>query len=228
MTNGAQQGGKKGLHPLAWVAIGCGAIALIGFLIVAALGFFAVKKGKELVQEIEDNPAKIAEWVIEANPDLEVVEHDQDAGTFTVRQNSTGEVATFDYSEVEQGRFTFEGAEGKTTFGAGASDVPNWVLMHPDATNTEVSFAGSTPEGTSGSLVVTVAASPKKVVEFYRDMLEARDFTATAQMISQTGEEEVGGIVTAENEAEGRTLQINVGPNTSGGSEVVIIYGGPQ
>ena len=39
-----ESGGRKGLHPMAWVGIGCGVVALIGIVVVVVvIGWGAVK-----------------------------------------------------------------------------------------------------------------------------------------------------------------------------------------
>ena len=66
---------KKKMSPWAWVAIGCGAIAVLAILAiggtVAAGGWFLTKQ----VNKYEANPAvAAAELLIRANPDVELVE----------------------------------------------------------------------------------------------------------------------------------------------------------
>jgi hypothetical protein len=40
---------RKGLHPLVWVAIGCGALIVLSAVLIMVLGFFVVRKAKEHV-----------------------------------------------------------------------------------------------------------------------------------------------------------------------------------
>ena len=48
-------------------------------------GWFAAKKIKEVAGDFEANPGRTAaEFIVKMNPDLEIVESDDDAGTITV------------------------------------------------------------------------------------------------------------------------------------------------
>lgn len=140
-TDAAANQPKKGLSPWAWVAIGCGAIVLLGFVAFLALGAFVFTKGKDMVQEaagadsieefverLEDDPARVAaEMAIRLNPDLEIVSTDSDAGVITFRNVETGEETTLDFEDIAEGRFEVrteeadysfeaEGEEGGVTF----------------------------------------------------------------------------------------------------------------
>ncbi len=132
MTNGApppvpgSAPAAKGLSPWAWIAIGCGGLIVVGFVVFLALGLFVFNKGKEMVEEatgneslsdfVEDmkaNPARTAaETMIRMNPDLELVSTDEDAGTITFTNSKTGEEATLDFEDIAEGRFSVTTGEG--------------------------------------------------------------------------------------------------------------------
>ena len=123
---------KKGLSTFAWIAIGCGGILVVGVIAMLALGFFAVQKGKEMVedatgsgsfeefvQEMQDNPAKAAaEVAVRMNPDLELVSTDDEAGTITFTNTRTGEQATLNFEDIAEGRFSMETSEGEYSIDA--------------------------------------------------------------------------------------------------------------
>ncbi len=133
MTNGAPPPvpgtapAKQGTSPWVWVAVGCGGILVLGFVAFLALGFFAVKKGKEIVEEatggeslselaadFKENPAKaLAETAIRTNPELELVATDDDAGTITFTNTKTGEEATLNFEDIAEGRFSMTTDEGE-------------------------------------------------------------------------------------------------------------------
>ena len=52
----AQQEKKKGLSPLAWVAIGCAGIVVLVAAGLAVSGFFVYRMVEEVADEIDDNP----------------------------------------------------------------------------------------------------------------------------------------------------------------------------
>ncbi len=91
------------------VPIGCGCASL---LIGAVVFGFLAWGAKKVVDTVSD-PAKMAEFVISQNPDLEVVENNKDAGTITVR-DKTGETTTFNYADLSSGKFSVTGSDGKT------------------------------------------------------------------------------------------------------------------
>ena len=87
MSNGAQAPERTGLHPLAWVGIGCGAILMVIVIAVVMVGgFFLARTVKDVAEDFEDNPGlAAARFIVKASPELEEVEVDEDAGTMTVR-----------------------------------------------------------------------------------------------------------------------------------------------
>ena len=106
-TNGTRQGtapqGKKGLPVLAWIAIGCGGIVVLGGIAFTLIGWLAVSKMKDVASDFEDNPTRAAaELMVRMNPELEMVESDEDAGTLTVREKSSGKVITFNYEDIKE------------------------------------------------------------------------------------------------------------------------------
>ena len=124
---------KKGLGPLAWVGIGCGVLILIAFVVMSAGLWFGGKMVKNVVEDLEENPAKtIAQGIVMANPDLELVETDEEEGTITIRDKESGEVATFDYSQIKEGKLSFESPEGKMTFDAEGADEGGVFTMETD------------------------------------------------------------------------------------------------
>ena len=64
MSNGE----KKRFSPLAWALIGCGGTALITVLILVGLMMFGFFKAREIVEEFQEDPAKvISDWGIETD-----------------------------------------------------------------------------------------------------------------------------------------------------------------
>ncbi len=244
MANGNQQGqAKKGLGPLAWIGIGCGAVILVGLVIMLVLGFFVARKAGEFA----DNPAKTAaELMIRMDPDLELVESDEESGRIRVRQLSTGEEATFDYSEIEEGRFSFKTDEGEMTIDAagdqdggtvtvrtdeGAAhyrtstdvgDLPDWVPLYPEATKTVGSATTSTPEGVGGTVHFETGDEPREVLDYYEAKLKEEGFEVMVRTIS-AGEEGPQGTVIANDNASQRMLNVMV-VNEDGVTKLGIHY----
>lgn len=193
----APEPAKKGLSPLAWVLIVLGVILVLLTGSCVACGVIATRWMGQMAQDFEDNPTKAAaEMVVRMNPDLELVESDDEAGTITVRNVETGEEMTFDFSEVAEGRFSFsdeegEGSlifdeEGMTTtdsegrvsrFGMGSvEDLPDWVIRYAGAQVQGVGSSTGAEGEVAGAFQMTTSDDPQTVVEELRQMLEDGGF----------------------------------------------------
>ncbi len=193
---------KKGLPPLAWVGIGCGALLVIALIVFVAGSMFVAKKVRDVAGDFEDNPAMAAAtMMVRLNPELELVESDQEAGTLTVRNKKTGEEMTFNLDDIEQGRLsvlTGEGEESSITFGqgeegveitteeggktsrlqlgTGSDDVPDWVPVYPGS-QPAGTYLATTAEGTNGLFSVTTGDAPEEVLDWYAGELEELGLT---------------------------------------------------
>lgn len=236
---------KKGLPPIAWVAIGCGALLLVGLVLAMAGGWFVAKQVKNVAQDFEDNPTMAAaEMFVRLNPELELVESDREKSTLKVRNKETGEVLVFDAEELAEGRVRFgkegeeatltfsgeegegvltvEGPEGETTFRAGAGgavEVPEWVPLVAGGTPQGV-FSTSSPEGATGAFTVVTDDSVAEVLEFYRSELEDAGFEVETTTHSTDGVDAAS--VQARSE-DGRR-QLTVGITVEEGSTQVMLH----
>jgi hypothetical protein len=241
MTNGARPGapvqGKKGLPVLAWVAIGCGGLVVLGGVALMLLGWFAVGKVKDVAGDFEDNPTKAAaEMIVRMNPELELVESDDDAGTLTIREKDSGKVITVNYDEIQEGRISFESEEGKVQIGAtgegegamtittdegetrigAGGDVPDWLPRHPATVASQSLMHTSGPSGDSGQASFTVDAPAQEVAEFYRSALEGDGYeiTTTAHTSGEgsltivTGQREGSTVAASVTEKDGQTQAV--------------------
>ncbi|MGH9320487.1 MAG: hypothetical protein ACRD21_05085 [Vicinamibacteria bacterium] len=199
---------KKGLSPLAWIAIGCLGILVLGGVVATLLGMFVVNKVGQYAQEFEDDPvAVLAKGLAAGNPEIELVEADKENRIVTFRNVKTGEELTVNYDDIEQGKLSFSSDgkeaefqlettgeeagqltirsdEGTATFSAGAdaTDIPDWVPLYP----------GSAPKGNfategggqrSGAFSFEADSDLESILDFYegekdRSGLEVRSRTA--------------------------------------------------
>jgi len=234
MTNGTGQGapaqGKKGLPVLAWIAIGCGGIVVLAGIAFTVLGWFAVNKMKDVASDFEDNPTRAAaELVVRMNPDLEMVESDDDAGTITVREKSSGKVVTMNYEDIEEGRISFESEEGRVEIGGqaqgeegvmtittdegetrigGGGEIPDWVPAHPSTTARQSLVRSTGPTGDTGQASFTVDADADEVAAFYKAELEKAGYTVSVTTYSGnegsvsmvSGQKDGGSIIASVND----------------------------
>ena len=220
---------KKGMGPLGWIAIGCGAIVLIGVLALAAGGWFV----KRQVDKYKDNPAMAAaEIAVRANPDLELISSDPEKGTMTVKNKKTGETVTVNASDLENGKITFETDQGKTvvdattaqesgsikvsgadgaevTWGGEApKDLPSWVPIYPGSTVTGAMDTTSA-EGRSAMFSISSEDEVDKVIEFYESKLNEAGLKVSKQTIDANGQH--SAILTATSEDDKRTVSAMIG-----------------
>ncbi|MEM7049782.1 MAG: hypothetical protein AAF604_08985 [Acidobacteriota bacterium] len=191
---------KKGLHPLAWVAIGCVGLLLVTAVLFTIGGIFVGKKVNEFAGGFEDNPAlAAAEMIVRLNPELELVESDPEAGTLTILESKTGKTVTVNLEDVQEGRFGFETSDGQSTsvtfsdsaggmqvtqtddsgttsevrIGGGATrnDAPDWVPAYPGYEATNA-WTTSNDSGSSGSFAIQTDESSEDLEAFYRQAFE--------------------------------------------------------
>lgn len=231
----APQQPKKKMGALGWVLIGCLGLALVFGVLAVSCGLFVFGKAKEAVQEFEKNPARAAaETMVRLNPDLELVEADDEAETLTVRNKKTGEVFTADWSEIREGRISFESEGKEVTFdAAGAAEggggvvtmtdetgggtvtlggdadeaVPDWFPAYPGATQVGSTYSSKSAEEETGLFTFTTGDSRDDVMAFYRERLEGLGFEVTESTFSSEGLR--GGSLSGDDGA-GRTVAVTV------------------
>ena len=203
-------GGKKGIPLWGWIGIGCGCLVMLAVLAFVGLVIFGGKKIADFAEELENNPAAAVELAVKLNPEMELVETDTEARKITVRNKQTGEVATFDFSDIENGNFSFEGADGSnftvkgsegkvestdadgetSTFGAGQSveNLPSWLRLYPDSA-VQVGFTQKSEGQATGLLTQTTDDSMSDVADHFEDYFKSQGWkTSRSQMTMGTQE----------------------------------------
>lgn len=245
MSNGAQ---KKGLGPLAWIAIGCGGLIVIGLVIAVVAGVFVAKKGKDFLTEMEKNPGlTTARTIVRLNPELEEVGVDEDNETITVRNTKTGEEYTFDWSDVKDGKLRFKSGEKEVTFDAqqdgeggtlkvsGGDEgggfelstgnavtepIPDWVPV-PDGAEPTNRHSMTLDKGLNGGFQLDSKLPVADVLDFYRERLEAAGYTASVNTFD--GEGGTGGMVNG-NDANGGRSVVVMARSEDGTTTVTVSY----
>ena len=235
---------KKGLSPIAWIAIGCGGIGLLGLVIFGVLAFIGIQKGKEFIEEAEKNPGvAVAKAIAWANPEIELVNTDEANQTVTFKNTTSGEEFTVNFKDLEEGRVefssngelvTFEADqtgdggtsittnEGTARFGGGLGDakLPEWLPVF-DGAGVEGSMISDTSDLHSGFFTLVIPEGKADAVyDYYKN-----HFTDLGMEINESTFSVDGGnskILTAKNagETQNVTLTINMNP-TDGVSSAV-------
>ena len=236
---------KKKMGALGWVLIGCGGIVLLGTVLAVAGGMFVFNKAKDVVERIEENPVRAAaEAVVWANPELELVEADDAAETLTIRNTKTGEVATFDWSEIREGRFKWEAdgetmtvdatgagegrvvtmtdSEGRQTASLGGdADLPEWFPAYPRASEPTSTFSTTSGDTRTETFGFTSDATVGELIEWYERELTDEGFELSKTTYSQAGVE--GGSLSGESEDGSRSVSV-VFQETDEGTQVGVNY----
>ncbi len=223
---------KKGLSPLAWVGIGCGALVVIAIVVVVGVGWWGVHKLKQAGFDPElwqKNPAQAAAKVITTvNPDLEVVKVDEDEGTITVRNTRTGEEVTLDLDDVKKGRVRIEAKGGEeaaaVTIGEGGVTVktdegtvrigggvqhPDWVPLYPGATTTEGGMTSQGDGEVGGLISQTTGDDPATVAGHFKGVLAAQGYEVSSTL-NESGGKVSSATVTGKKADEGREINVIV------------------
>ena len=231
---GGPQAQRKGMGPLGWVLIGCGVIIVIAIVVMGAGAYLFKTK---VVDPMQKNPGlATAKLIVQANPDLELVSEDDNAGTLTVHNKQTNETVTVNMDEIKNGKFKFSSDKGSASFdmankdgatikvqddkgqvstittgAAGAQqNLPSWLQVYPGGT--VVGGVSATNTGSSvHSFAVTTTDSADKVLAFYHDQLTANGLTVQPTTTLATGGQTGGGFISASSADKQRTAQVIVG-----------------
>jgi hypothetical protein len=203
---------KKGTHPLVWVAVGCAAVIMLSAFVLVVGGLFIFNKAKDMVEEMDESPVfAAAKLIAAANPEIELIEADEENRVVTFRNTRTDEEYTIDFEDIEEGRISFFSDdesfsleldseeddtarltittdEGTARFGAGVriEDLPSWVPVYP-GTTPEGTFSSETTEGRSGAYTIATDEELESVVDYYISELEKRGLEIATRATSRKG-----------------------------------------
>jgi hypothetical protein len=218
------------MGPLGWIAIGCGAIVLLGILALAVGGYMFKKK---VIDPAKENPTMAAaETLVRLNPELELVSSDRDKNTLTVKNTKTGEVVTINAEDIKDGKITFETAEGKTVVDASQSgesgnikvtgadgqqltiggeapkNLPEWVPVYPGSTVAGAMDA-TNAEGRTASFSITTEDGIDDVIPYYESALREAGLKVSKTTMESNGEP--SAILTGSSEDDKKTISVMIG-----------------
>lgn len=213
---------KKGLSPLAWIGIGCGGLILVSVVVLGVGGYFAAKTASDF---LGDNPAAAAaELIVRANPELELLSADRDAGTLTIREKSTGKEVTVNYSQLTEGELVFEDADGEQvriqadTSGSISGDGNPISITGGDGTNLSIGATGAAVE------------VPTWLGNYTGTKTDVGGFAATAQgkrsgMYTFSTDDAAAALAFYEGRLRALGLEVNRSNFSGGGNTVETIQG---
>lgn len=241
---------KKGLHPLAWVGIGCGVLVLIGVVVMVAGGMFVAKKVQDVAEDFEKNPALMtAKGIALVNPDIDLVDSNEADQTVTFKNVKTDEEFVISFEDIENGNLswetsegtfgidasevqdggsvTFTGPDGETAqFGAGnAANIPDWVILPDSAYEAESSFSMTNNDVTTGAIAAKSPDSVDDVKAFYQKAMEDAGYEVSLTSMSSGGNRQE--VISGTKEGGHRTLNAMVSQEGSEPVTVAVQYSGP-
>lgn len=242
---------KKGLSPLMWVLIILGVVFVLTMGACVACGLVVTQMGRELARDFENNPAKaMAELAVRANPEVELVDSDDEAGTMTVRNTETGDEFTLNFEDIAEGRFSITTDEGAVSFesdvdgggitatgpdgavsrvGAlGEADLPDWPLLYPGASIAPGGFRGATAEGIAGAFQMSADDPCAHVNAYFTEALPGGGFRIGSSASSSAGGAGSDTIVMLQAGMDDprRSITITMIDGEDGGCTVSVQFGG--
>jgi hypothetical protein len=214
---------RKGMSPVAIILLVIGGLFALGIIAVAGVSYYVLHKVKDLGK----NPGlAIAKMVTAGNPDLQVLSTNDSNGTMIVKDRRTGKVTTMKFDDIKNGgHFSMtadddKGGKATVQFGGEGAKMPDWVPKYPGSTpKSTFSVTGSSSDGNGGNFTFTTSDSPERVLQFYQDKIKDAGMKVTSTTTTPTG-----SMVSATDEADGRTLVAVVG-GSSGETSVNVTYG---
>lgn len=207
---------RRGMSPVLIVILVIFGILFLGVVGMVGLGLYAA-------HAIAKNPGTVVAKLLTAgNPNVEVLNTDNGAGTITFRDKATGKVSTITFDQAKNGQWSMtanddKGGTATMKFGAGANlDLPGWIPQYPGATSTGGFSATGTDnsgKGNGGTFAFTTPDDSQKVLDWYKDKAAGIGLKVNMNTTTPTG-----GMIIAANEGEKQTLSVianREGPQTT-------------
>jgi len=205
----------KKSNVLAWVLGGLGGCLVLVVIIVACVGFFALRTAKK-------HPAlAVAKIMTATNPDIEMVSVDEGRQELTVRDKKSGKTYTMSVEDAKNGKFTMK-EDGKTTLTVGGkAKLPSWVPDYPGS-DPQGAFTAAGADGEGGSFTFKTRDGSDKVVQYYQDQFKTLGMKVTSNVTTQDGKSSAG-MLSAQDEANKHTVTVVLGTD-NGETGVSVTY----
>lgn len=232
---------KKGMSPIAWIGIGCVVILILCGIAFGIMGYFA----KRALDKVAKNPAMAtAELMVRANPDLELVNADEEHNSLTIKNKKTGETMTINADDMKNGKWSVKTDKGTATFDAssgqglnvqstdekgqkssmtwggsgGPQNLPSWLPTYPGGT-VQGTYDTTNAEGRSAAFTVTTKDDASKMLDYYEAQLKSAGFKPEKTTYNTNGQ--TGGSVTGKSEDGKREASMLVSTAPDGTHAVV-------
>ena len=216
---------RRKTSPVVWILVAFLGLVVLAGVVTMAGGLFLVHKAGQAGVDLDllrRNPGlAVSKIIAVANPNVEVLNTNDGAGTITVRDKKTGKVVTVTFDEARKGHFRFEteGDDGKSAaveFNGSPGKIPADIPVYPGA-KVEGTFSvtgdGGGGTGSAFQYTFTTTDSGRMVMSYYHDKLED-----SGMKLSLTTHTADGGMVIAEDDARGETINVIVEKGPSEGT----------
>ena len=209
--------GPKKTPVWVWILAAVGVLIVLGVIAVSLLGYYAIHK----LKEVANSPIAAAALLSKIDPDLEVLDVDENKKVIHVRNKRNNEEVTLNMSDILQGKLkiSHEGKDGVESFELGGKvKLPTWLSAYPGVEPRGIGAMRSDKGSGGGMFSFESSDAPEKILAFYKTGLEKGGFKA------ENGIQVTGGasMMIMKSENEGATITVT--PNGSH-SQVTVIYG---
>lgn len=236
---------KKG-NVWIWVLGGCLGLLLLGGAVTAIIGYFAVQKAKEVAGDFEKKPVyTAAKALLILNPDIELVDADENSQKITIREKATGKTMTVSLEDLKEGRISFtnekgeqytvqtegegegggirvEGPDGQQVYSAQSGNIefPEWAPV-PQG-NYSNSARTVTNDGTIWVVTVNTSVTVPHLAENLEREVTSRGFRVTGNSTTTTSEGAT--LMFSAVSADSKRTITAMGGSKTGASQVELIF----
>jgi len=214
---------KKTMSTGAKVGIGCSVLFVIGVIVMILLVSWCNKTVGTYMKDFKDNPERAsAEFMINMNPELDLLETNDEDGTITFRDKE-GKITTMSWGDLAEGKLTISDSEGnEMTFGGGdMASVPEWVPRLPETTQVAASHHAVDNGKISGSYMAGTTMTTETIETFLAEQAEALGMEVALDSRHAAGEQEMRMIGY---KGGGRGFSATIIRETAGEAQVQFIY----
>ena len=199
-----------------WLLIGVAAFAVLFIIGVSVVTYMFVKKAEQVAR----NPVSaIVQIAAAANPDIDVLDVNENTGKVTIRDKKTGKTVTIDGDAIKDGRISIDTEDGHAVLGAGANiKTPDWVFM-PGGAKLVGGMTANGKDGVGGTVVFTSTEPIDALKSFFEEKYKAAGYEQSVSAMSTTnGEQAVQLVFQHENRKRSVTIGAAKSSEGSGGS----------
>ena len=216
---------KKPVPTIAKVGIGCGILLVVGVIATVLLIGWCQRTVGDYVRDFTENPERVtAETIVRLNPELDLVETDDEAGTITFRDKS-GKESTVTWADLAEGRLTITDSEGNE-MNLGLTDmdsVPEWVPRLPDTTREAGSHHRVEQGRITGSYIAFTGMETVGIRLFLDTEAQSLGMEAATDTVDYTaGDQQMS--VFGYRGVDGRSFSATVVRQADGEAQVTFIY----